>query len=454
MISAEHQLDISTLKTLDGDWDVVVVGGGPSGCAAAVTAGEMGARTLVIERSCALGGMGTIARVPAWTPFSDKQQQIHQGFAGRMLKLSLESTPHIPQEKLDWVPISFEHLKVIYDEQVSQSGAKVRFDTLLVDVFVDDSGQVTGLVVADKTGLSVVKAPLFIDCTGDADLVARSGVPIHFSDDQGGELMPATMCFTLANVKGLEVGKHWPSLKADPSGKPSVIKRICEDERFAEIPDQHICMASTGPGCVSFNAGHIYDVDNTNPESISEAMAKGRKLASVYREALAAYLPQHFGESVLISTGAYLGVRETRRIYADYELTAADYLDRRSFEDEICRNAYFIDIHLYSDESGKSEDWEARVHSRVEKYRPGESHGVPYRSLCPKDLTNVLVAGRSIGADRTVNASIRVMPVCLCTGEAAGAAAALLTRDGTCNVHQVDPHQLRRVLKKRGVYLP
>ena len=137
---------------LEGDWDVIVVGGGPAGCAAAVAAAESGRRTLLLERTCSLGGMGTAGLVPAWCPFSDREQQIHRGFADRILRRSLATTPHIDPTAVDWVPISAEALKVIYDDELSRAGVEIRFDSLLVDVVVEER-RVAGLVVADKTGL-------------------------------------------------------------------------------------------------------------------------------------------------------------------------------------------------------------------------------------------------------------------------------------------------------------
>lgn len=439
---------------LEGDWDVIVVGGGPAGCAAAVAAAESGRRTLLLERTCSLGGMGTAGLVPAWCPFSDREQQIHRGFADRILRRSLATTPHIDPTAVDWVPISAEALKVIYDNELSRAGVEIRFDSLLVDVVVEER-RVAGLVVADKTGLRSVRADTYIDCTGDADLVARTGVAMHVGDDAGGELMPASMCFVLANVEGFEREPH-PAVairREDGSGR-QLITRIREDPRFALIPDDHICCSWIGPGCMGFNAGHVFQVDNTDPASVSRAVVHGRRLAQVYRDALATYVPEHFGQAVLVNTGSLLGVRETRRIVADYELTLEDYLEQRSFPDEICRNAYFIDRHLLSDELADDGDdnWEDRVHGRHPKYQAGESHGIPYRSLCPRELDNVLVAGRCIGTDRTVNGSVRVMPVCLNTGEAAGLAASLAGTDGC--VHTVNIDQLRERLQQRGAWLP
>jgi hypothetical protein len=213
-----------------------------------------------------------------------------------------------------------------------------------------------------------------------------------------------------------------------------------------------MCQNIVGPGTVGFNAGHIYDVDNTDPQSVSEGLMRGRKLAAAYRDALAEYVPAAFGKSFLVSTGSLLGIRETRRIVGDYILTLEDYLARRDFADDICRNSYFIDVHAKVKEAfndlKKIEQWE----STTLRYGPGETHGIPYRCLTPKGLRNVLVAGRSISAEQIVQGSVRVMPCCLAMGEAAGIAAAMAVPHA--DVRAVDISRLQARLREEGAYLP
>jgi hypothetical protein len=128
-----------------------------------------------------------------------------------------------------------------------------------------------------------------------------------------------------------------------------------------------------------------------------------------------------------------------------------DYIARKSFPDEIGRNSYYLDVHL----SKAAKDMaEPELESRSARYNPGESHGIPYRCLTPKGLKNVLVASRSISADRAVQGSTRVMPVCLVMGEAASLAVAMAAGSDTVNTHAVDTHQLRNRLKEYGAYLP
>ncbi|MNC34678.1 FAD dependent oxidoreductase [compost metagenome] len=151
-----------------------------------------------------------------------------------------------------------------------------------------------------------------------------------------------------------------------------------------------------------------------------------------------------------MSTGTLIGTRESRRIIGDYVLTAEDYIERKSFGDEICRNSYFLDIH-----GTKAEQQSGTGSSMsITLYGPGESHGIPYRCLTPRGLRNVLVAGRSISCDRRVLGSVRVMPVCLAMGEAAGIAAVLAAGHSESDVHAVDVAVLRERLKEEGAYLP
>lgn len=436
---------------LDDSWDVIVMGGGPSGCTAAAAAAREGARTLVVEGMGALGGMGTSALVPAWCPFSDKKQIIYKGLAERVFHASKASTPHVPKEQLDWVPISPEHLKRIYEDIVLEHGAQILFHTTLAGVEKRNDGEVEALLVANKAGLTALQAKVYIDCTGDADLCQMAGAKTIKGDGTGGPLMPATHCFVLTNVDEYAY-RHGENLHA--ANKNSPIYAIRASGRHPLIPDTHLCSNIIGPGAVGFNAGHVYDFDNTDSWSISKGLTRGRRLAQAYRDALAEFVPAAFGNAYLALTGSLMGVRETRRVMGDYLLTMEDYMHRRTFEDEICRNSYYIDVHKKVEEAAKTF---SRLVEREEKntfrYGPGESHGIPYRCLTPKGLKNVLVAGRCISTEQIVQGSVRVMPTCLAMGEGAGIAAALAASDRT-DVHKVDTVKLRSLLRGYGAYLP
>ncbi|MFZ4599779.1 MAG: FAD-dependent oxidoreductase, partial [Terrimicrobiaceae bacterium] len=420
----------------------------PSGSTAAAAAAREGAHTLLIETTASLGGSGTIALVPAWCPFSDKEKIIYRGLAEKVFNSAKEGMAHVGKDDLDWVPIDAERLKRVYDDLVTGYGVTVKFQTFLASVETDDTGRVTSIIVANKQGLSALRAKVYVDCTGDADLCAWAGADFH-KGDKLGQLQPGTHCFLLSNVNE-EAYRNGPDLGWWNPESP--IHQIVASGRYPEIPDKHMNSNIVGPGTVGFNAGHVWDVDNTDPDSISRALMKGRKLALAYRNALAEFHPAAFGNAFLVSTGSVLGIRETRRVVGDYVLCAEDYIERRSFSDEICRNSYFIDLHLTKEEA--KTDGELEMALRFQRYEPGESHGIPYRCLTPRGLRNVLVAGRSISCDRTVQGSVRVMPVCLAMGEAAGIAAAHAAFEPEHDVHRVDVARLRARLIAEGAYLP
>jgi hypothetical protein len=435
---------------LNSDYDVIVCGGGPAGCAAAAAAAREGSRTLLLESTGALGGMGTSALVPAWTPFSDNEKIIYRGLAEKVLNDCKAGMPHVDPKQLNWVPIDPERLKRVYDDLVTGAGAEVLFHHMLAEVIRSDDGGVKAIVTASKAGLQAYAAKVFVDCTGDADLAAWAGAGFHKGDSEGKKLMPATHCFMLANVDEYAY-RHGPVLHGNNPQSP--IYDIIQSGKYPQIPDVHLCSNTVGPGTVGFNAGHLWDVDNTDPSSVSRALIQGRKMAAAFRDALAEFHPRAFANAFLAITGSLLGIRETRRIIGDYELTLDDYRERRSFPDEIARNCYFIDVHWAKEAIARNKDGLEKWETAALRYENGESHGIPYRCLTPRGLRNVLVAGRSISCQQIVQGSVRVMPVCLVMGEAAGIAAAYAST-GNGDVHAVDIDRLRNRLKEMGAYLP
>jgi len=442
---------------LDDSWDVIVVGGGPAGCAAAAAAAREGAKTLLIEAAGALGGMGTLGLVPWFCGYGDGEKIIARGLAEHVLCACRDNTPHLKKSMeanpLRAPAIDPELLKRIYDDMVTGAGAEVLFHTQLCGVEKSGADQVETLIVCNKAGLGAYRARVYVDCTGDGDLAAWAGAEFE-KGDEAGAMQPATHCFVLTNVDEYALA-NGPSIHFfDPE---SPIHKAITSDNYPLIIERHSCYMQIGPGAWGFNTGHVFDVDNTDPVNVSEALVHGRKMAVQYREAFAEYHPA-FANAFLAATGGLLGVRETRRIIGDYMVTVEDYLARQSFDDEICRNAYGIDVH-YSKAKALElsrqsiEQIKATLSSRTKHYGKGESFGVPYRSLTPKGLKNVLVGGRCISTDREVNGSVRIMACCLNTGEAAGLAAAMAAGDG-CDVHAVDTCDLRSKLKAHGAYLP
>ncbi len=430
----------------DDSWDVIVVGGGPAGTTAAASAAREGAKTLLIEATGALGGMGTSGLVPAWCPFTDKERIIYGGMAEKVLKACIAGMPHVHAEHLDWTPIDAELLKRIYDELVIEQGATVLFNSFLAAVERGGDRGVDALVVANKSGLSACRAKVYVDATGDADLAAWAGAEFE-KGDENGDLQPATHCFTLTNAD-IYAYQHCGGIKYSPHG--NAIDSIVASGKYPDIPDRHACNNIVGPGAIGFNAGHIWSVDNTEPFSVSRGLVQGRRIAKAFRDACAEFFPEAFANAHLTQTASLLGIRETRRIIGDYRLTMDDFTGLRSFPDEICRNCYFIDVHHKQTEIGTGKEGA----STAIHLKKGQSHGIPYRCLTPRGLSNVLVAGRCISTDRTVQGSTRVMPVCLCMGEAAGLAASMAASLRVPDIRAVNTDQLRARLQGYGAYLP
>ena len=168
----KKSLKKSNIPVYDG-WDVIVVGGGPAGCAAATAAAREGAKTLLIESTGALGGMGTSGLLNAWCPFTDGEKIIYKGIAEKVFLESKKGVPHVRYN--DWVPINGEYLKVVYDDLVSSAGVSILFFSTMAAVEMGKDGIVDAIIVANKAGLTAYKAKIFIDCTGDGDLAAWAG---------------------------------------------------------------------------------------------------------------------------------------------------------------------------------------------------------------------------------------------------------------------------------------
>ena len=233
----------------------------------------------------------------------------------------------------------------------------------------------------------------------------------------------------------------------------SASRRIIGRASSGASSEEAANVAYQSESTIGLNFSHVFDVDATDAEQLSQAHVQGRRLVRRLTDFMRKYAPG-CEKAFLVSSGVQIGVRETRRIVGDYVLTLDDYLARRSFPDEIARNAYYIDVHLSQRESerhqGQGVDWGTRIH----QYRAGESHGIPYRCLIPSDVRNLLVAGRCISTDRPVQGATRATPVCLATGEAAGLAAALAAGFHGGDVRAVDADDLRQRLRAHGQYLP
>ena len=414
--------------------DVVVAGGGASGVAAAVAAARMGKSVLLAEAGGALGGVGTSGLVPAFAPFDDGVNVLCGGIG---MEIRRQVSVHVPTNTY-WTPIDAEELKRTYDKVTTDAGVKVLFFTTVCDVLAAD-GHIEGVVLTSKTGLYAVKAKVFVDCTGDGTLNALGGGAFEIGNEEG-KTMPPTLCSQWA---GVDKDAYWSN------NIPAQLEKAIEDGVFT-YADRHLSgMFLREGGVAGGNIGHIFDNDPLDEESLTKAMMWGRASMMEYVRFYREYI--RGCENVrLVGTGAMLGIRESRRTVCDYMLSVSDYIARADFADEIGRYCYPVDIHIMNTKTDEMERFRQEYENM--RYEKGESYGIPYRSLTAASWDNLLTAGRCMGTDRQMEASIRVMPGCFITGEAAGTAAALAV-DQSAAVRAVDVALLQRTLAGNGAYV-
>lgn len=424
--------------------DVLVAGGGPAGVAAAIAAARSGARTLLIEQRGFLGGMGTVALVPAFCPYSDGEKAVVRGIGLELLeRMKAGCEPEFRERfgnELDWVPIDPEVLKRVYDEAVAESGAEVLLHTVASQTVMDETGRrIDGVVIVNKSGRSLIRAGTVIDTTGDADLAALAGAPFH-KGGEGGDLQAATMCYLLANVDRRRF-EQYRIESGDTDQIHQAVQQAQADGKLPQGRDSVSGLSWVADYLVGVNFGHVFGIDGSRAEDLTRGAIEGRKLVLRQLEFFRDYVPG-FEQAHLVSTGEQIGIRETRRIVGDYVLTQEDFMNMVSFADDIARNSYFIDIHM-ARSSGAM---------HIHHLPPGKSHGVPYRCLLPVGLDNVWVAGRAASSDRVVQGSLRVMPNCFAMGQAAGMAAAMAAAAGGGS-RSMDVPQLQRRLMEQGAWL-
>ena len=465
------------------DVDVLVAGGGPSGIAAALSAARAGAKVLLIEKNGFLGGAATAAQVPAFAPFSDRTRAIVRGIGWEVLTamssrmgrpLPNPDVYEVPQDKarMDWAPIDVEILKCLYDDLCETAGVEVLFHTMVPEVVItpppfpscasatalpsegEGGGVITSVLLASKDGLTLARAKTFIDTTGDADLAARAGCPFVQGDDEG-RTQGMTLCFTVAD------GSRAAYLDYVYTTGDGFLAKLVAQARVAgdyDLPDASLVgMSFKNDTIAGLNMGHVYGFDSTDARSISLAEREGRRVVQKLLLFLRKYVPGQ-ENLTLVSTGTQIGVRESRRIVGDYTLALDDYLACRTFPDDIARSSYFIDLHAVTSESAAraksiSDSENEKGERKHYALPPGQSHGIPYRCLIPQKVENLLVAGRSLSADRAVQGATRVMPFCFAMGEAAGLAAALAVRKHQGRVRDIDITELQARLLAQGAWL-
>jgi len=423
--------------------DVFVAGGGPAGVAAALAAARGGARVFLAEGHSCFGGMGTAALVPVLLHFGDGVNFLAAGIGEEIYRRLKAYTPALYlDDPHAAVGIDPEALKRVYDDLMVESAADFAFHTQLIAVEAE-GGHVEHALCATKSGIFAINAKIFVDATGDGDLAAWAGAAFE-KGDADGHLMPGSLCSLWADI-------DWDAAEANPVRQDAFLEEAFAAGIFTQH-DRHLPgIFRIGERLGSGNLVHTFDVDATDERSVTRALLWGRRGMAEYKRYYGRYL-DGFDRMALVATGSLLGVRETRRIAGDYVLNVEDFRRQAVFEDEIGRFNYPVDIHPHRPDKALYAQFEDEFRVRL-RYGKGENYGIPYRILTPAGLDNVLVAGRCVSCDRAIQGSIRVMPGCFITGQAAGVAAAL-SADRDVSVHSLDVRELQARLQELGAYLP
>lgn len=451
-------------RIYDREFDVLVAGGGVSGCAAALAAARNGASVLVVEQSGYLGGTLTSCGVGPMMTFHAGDKQVILGIMEELvaeLKARGWSTGHVLDSKQycsTITPFFSEGLKLVLDEKLQTAGCTVLFHTFMGGVAVQD-GRVTGLTVCNKDGLHTLSAKVYIDATGDGDLAAWAGEEMTKGRPEDGAAQPMTMKMKYCGVDTQAMKDHilrhperFPALApyldifaqdipVDIHGFEAEFQEA-KEEGTLSIPRENVLLFGTGrPGEYIINTTRIIDHDATDAMSLSDAERLGRQQCMELDRFLRRYVPG-FQNAMLEFTGPSVGVRGSRQLVGRYTMTAQDILSRKAFPDRIAHSAYPIDIH-----NPKGEGTNSTFMSE-----PGTYYSIPYSIMVCRKTENLLVTGRCVSATFEAQAAIRTTPTVGAMGEAAGVAAAMAAA-GDGKVGEVDVPQLQQRLKDQGAYL-
>jgi FAD dependent oxidoreductase len=443
------------------EYDVLVVGGGNAGCAAAIAAARRGARTLLVERYGFLGGTATASMVGPWMTFHSGDDRIVGGIAQEIVErlVARGASPGHLRDSSDYVatitPFDPEVHKALLFEMMREAGVSLMLHAYVLSARVED-GTVRGAAFATVGGIREYAGRVVIDATADAFVAASAGVETQQGDARG-RVQPASLMFRLSHVDLSKLAAYLrthpdqmrTSLKAHERTAPALTavaglyelwKKAAGDGEV-DIPRELVSFfISPYPDEVTVNMTRVTDIDPLDPGDLTRAEIEARLQVMQLLEFFRGRVPG-FENARLAATGAQVGIRESRRIVGRYTLTAQDVLAARRFDDAVARSAYPIDIH---NPSGSG--------TTTRRLAPGESYEIPYRCLLPANREQLLVAGRCISTTHEALASTRLTPTVMTLGQAAGTAAAL-ARARRVRVGDVDPAELRAQLIADGVDL-
>lgn len=408
-------------------YDVIVCGGGPGGIAAAVGAARLGVRTLLIERYGFLGGGATAMLVNPFMRYTAGKKQIIFGVLQDIIaELEAMGAYGAPRQASAF---DTEAFKLVAEQLCLKAGVQVLYHAFITDVTVDAAGCIQEVEVATKGGKLRFSAKQYVDATGDADVAALAGAPIAKGRDADGLMQPMTLNF---RVGGVDTARM-------PSREVISDLFVAAKERGEiQCPRENVLWFYTQqPGVIHVNTTRIVMKDPVDPWQLTEAEIEGRRQAWQIWSFLKRTV-SGFEQSYLQMTAAQIGIRESRRVMGEYVMTAEDCLTARKFADAVTRGSYGVDVH---NPAGSG--------TIVQRVPEGDWYEIPYRCLVPQRIENLLIGSRSISTTHEAHSAIRVIPIVMGIGQAAGIAAALCVKNG-CSPRTLPVPLLQQELVAQG----
>ena len=427
-----------------GEYEVVVLGGGPAGIAAAAAAGRAGRSTILVERYGFLGGAGTAAGLANFCGLhanvNGEHLQVVHGICDEILdrlqRMGGLAQPHpLFHGRIHAQAYDISAYKIAADELLLSAEVKLLFHAFAVAASKLSRGEIEALIVETKSGRGAILGKVFIDCSGDADLCAWAGVPYEVGDGKGGMLYPSTM-YRIGGVDAQKAGNAWETL-------PGLMEEAeAKGRRFPR--KKPILRPQPNPSEWRANLTQIRNPDGSavsgiDAEQLSFGEVEGRRQVRDTFEFIRAAAPG-FERAHIADIAPQIGIRETRRVRGEYMLTEDDVLDCADFPDSIGVNGWPVEAHVAGDVSF------------VFQKHPRGFNQLPYRMLLPLTSANLLVAGRCASMTHGAQSAARVSGACFAMGQAAGTAAHLALSAGD-PVRGVSTKDLQRSLESEGAFL-